>query len=155
MRRIQSVRLLLLSSFLLAIAVQMTWVTQVDDAAGVRISSRVTGHTALPILDALLLINLVMVLALLVLPWWGSAAVVVATVALGLTAVARLWGAGEYACGPRLLALAGISLSLVSCWAARLHLRPHEPPRQPDRATGTRIDRWRALDAGEDPTIDE
>lgn len=156
MRRVQSIRLLLLSSILLAVSLQMDWVTRTEDAAGVAITTQLNGNNVVPILDALLLINLATVLALLVLPWWGRALLLLASLGTGLASLIPLiWPAEDFALPPRILSIAAVVATLVGSMGAGSQLRRAPTPRQPDQASSERIDRWRALDAGDDPTVDE
>lgn len=144
-------RAFLLCAVFLAVAVQLTWLTDVDDRAGVRVVTSRSGAATMPILDGLILIQLAAVLGLFLLPRLLQRGLLLLTLVL---AAVSLWKVVAWAVThswrlPQAIAISAIAATMyVGFHAMR---SAHTPA--PLRADA--IDPWRALDRGVDPTIDE
>lgn len=148
--RKNSARGLLLASVLLALALGRTWVTITEDNAGTLLRFERNGAVTLPSLDALLIANLVTVLALFLLPRFLQRLLLSTTAAI---AVFSLWHTAswllghEVSVGPMLAILSALLTAFVAVASIRGTQAPVGP--RPERA-----DPWRALDQGIDPTQD-
>lgn len=151
MSRKSVARLLLVASVMLALSLQRTWVTVTEDVAGALIRQERTGALTLPVLDALLIANLVTVLGIFLLPGLAQ------RLLLGLTAILALFSflltgqwllSHEFGFGPVLALLATLLASygaIRGMWSVQTPLGPRADRKDP----------WRALDNGVDPTVDQ
>lgn len=151
MNRKNSARGLLIASVLLALALGRTWVTITEDNAGTLLRFERNGAVTLPSLDALLIANLVTVLALFLLPRLLQRLLLITTAAIACFSLWTTfsWILGhQVALGPVLALVSGLLSAVITVVSIRGAQAPVGP--RPEQT-----DPWRALDHGVDPTQDQ
>lgn len=146
-------RSFLVATVVSAFSLDGTWIVVTEDLAGsVRSTSR-NGTVTMPILEAMIALNLVTTLALFLLPRLAQRMTLLLT---GAVAATTLWMSTGWSLNHdlRLAPILAIVAAALSCLLAFLGaFSPLEPTRGPKRATER--DPWRSLDEGIDPTVDE
>lgn len=146
-------RTLLLTTVVAAISLESTWITIHEEFAGVSKEINRNGEVTMPILVPLIALNLVSTLALFLLPRLAQ------RFTLGLTAV--MAGTATFMTigwslnhSIKIAPILGVLASLASLYlTGRATFSTLAAPRGPQEKAER--DRWRALDEGIDPTIDE
>lgn len=146
-------RTLLLTTVVAAISLESTWITIEEEFAGVTKEIDRNGEVTMPILVPLIALTLVSTLALFLLPRLAQRLTLALTAVMAGTAAFMTigWSVNH---SLRVAPILGVIASLSALYlAGRATFSELAAPRGPQEK-GER-DRWRALDEGIDPTIDE
>lgn len=153
MNRKNIARLLLVATILGAVSLEMVWLVVNGDTAGTGSRMKVSGPTAMPILEAMIGINLATMIALFLLPRWAQRLTLAIAFIGGLATLVKVvqWSLeNELRLAPILALGAAVMTIAVAVPAIFARL---SSPRGPQSSRQT--DKWHALDQGIDPTLDE
>lgn len=146
-------RSFLVATVVAALSLQSTWIVIKEDLAGVVNTINRSGTVTMPILEPMIGINLIATLALFLLPRWAQRATLQLAAITAATALFMTvgWTLNH---DLRLAPIGAIVASLASLYLGiRGSFSPLDTPRGPKAAN--QPDRWRALDEGIDPTLED